>query len=400
MKRILFPASLCLSLFATILIVSSPVKAQTTYNANAGAETKDQSVQADGFFPNEVWLMEGDSIKWTFNNKNEVHTVTLLTPGQIRPSAPPPAGPPFAVQGVNCGPAASYDGSACVSTPAGLSGGATFTVKFPKAGNYKLVCLVHTDMTGTVHVMVNNAANSALIHSQRYYDDQGQDEASALLSDSDNGGVDRDGWQGRNNGDHTVEAGIGEIVATGGGTQYRAVVRFLPGEIHIHAGESVVWTNLDPTEPHTVTFGSEPAGLVPTLYSLPPAVLLPAGPPIPNPPAPCSSTVTTNCTDPSTGTVLAEINCTTAPAATAGTTPCKAAFDTQTNSVTPPPPPYYPYSFLNSGFLQAAAPDRTGLAQVAPGTTRIRITFPNKGTYYYHCALHDVDGMYGTVVVE
>jgi plastocyanin len=37
---------------------------------------------------------------------------------------------------------------------------------------------------------------------------------------------------------------------------------------------------------------------------------------------------------------------------------------------------------------------------VAPGTTRIRITFPNKGTYYYHCALHDVDGMNGTVVVE
>jgi plastocyanin len=399
MKSILFPASLCLALFASILIVSSPAKAQTTYNASAGAEAKDQSVQADGFFPNEVWLLEGDSIKWTFTPKNEVHTVTLLTPGQIRPSAPPPAGPPFAVQGVNCGPAASYDGSACVSTPAGLSGGATFTVKFPKAGNYKLVCLIHTDMTGTVHVLVNNAANGALIHSQRFYDDQAQDESEAILSDSDNGGIDRDGWQ-RKNGDHAVEAGIGEVVATGGGLQYRAVVRFLPGEIRIHAGESVVWTNVDPTEPHTVTFGTEPAGFVPTLFSLPPAVLLPAGPPIPNPPALCSSTLTTNCTDSSTGTVIAEINCTTAHPATAGTTPCKAAFAPQTNSVSPPPPSYDKFSFLNSGFLQAAVPDRTGTPQVAPGTTRIRITFPNKGTYYYHCALHDVDGMYGTVVVE
>src|ERR1700733_10491669 len=181
MKRILFPDSLCWMLLAAVLIVAPAAKASTTYTVNVGGETKDQSVQADGFFPNEVWLLEGDSIQWTFVPKNEVHTVTLLTPGQIRPSAPPPAGPPFAVQGVSCGPAASYDGSACVSTPAGLSGGATFTVTFPKAGNYKVVCLIHTDMTGTVHVLVNNAANSALIHSQRFYDDQAQDEAEALL---------------------------------------------------------------------------------------------------------------------------------------------------------------------------------------------------------------------------
>jgi plastocyanin len=380
-------------------MAASPANAQTTYNASAGAETKDQSVQADGFFPNEVWLLEGDSIKWTFTPKNEVHTVTLLTPGQIRPAAPPPAGPPFAAQGVSCGPATSYDGSACVSTPTGLSGGATFTVKFPKAGNYKLVCLIHTDMTGTVHVLVNNAANSALIHSQRFYDDQAQDEAEVLLA-AGSGGVDSDGWQRRNDGDYAVQAGDGKVVATGGGLQYRAVVRFVPSEIHIHAGESIVWTNIDPTEPHTVTFGDEPAGFVPTLYSLPPALLLPAGPPIPNPPVPCSSTVTTNCTDPGTGTVLATINCTTSPAATAGTTPCNAAFAPQENSVTPPAPPFDQFSFLNSGFLQAETPDRTGTVQTNPGTTRIRITFPNKGTYYYHCALHDVDGMYGKVVVE
>ena len=33
-------------------------------------------------------------------------------------------------------------------------------------------------------------------------------------------------------------------------------------------------------------------------------------------------------------------------------------------------------------------------------TARFRITFPHKGTYYYHCALHDIDGMYGVVIVE
>jgi hypothetical protein len=56
--------------------------------------------------------------------------------------------------------------------------------------------------------------------------------------------------------------------------------------------------------------------------------------------------------------------------------------------------------FLNSGFLQAQAPDRVFAPQLPPGTTRIRITFPKAGTYQYHCALHDVDGMLGTVIVD
>jgi plastocyanin len=403
MKHFLFPAGLGWMLLAAVLIAPSPAKAQTTYNASVGGETPDQAVQADAFFPNELWLFEGDSIKWTFVPKNEIHTVTLLTPGQVRPSAPPPAGPPFAVQGVNCGPAPSYDGSACVSTPAGFNGGATFTVAFPKAGNYKLVCLVHPEMNGTVHVLVNIPLNAGLRHSQRFYDDVAQDEAKALLSDNDTQDADQRGWNDDHrdrDGDNTVTAGIGEIVATGGGTQYRAVVRFLPGTIRIHEGESVLWTNLDPTEPHTVTFGTEPVGFVPTLYALPPALFLPAGPPIPNPPVPCTLAITTDCKDPGTGVVIGTINCTTSPAATAGTTPCNAAFTPQGNSVSPPPPPFAKNSFLNSGFIQAAAEDRTGTAQLPPGTTRIRIYFPNKGVYYYHCALHDVDGMYGKVIVE
>lgn len=244
-------------------------------------------------------------------------------------------------------------------------------------------------------MVCTNVFGLALIHSQGFYDDQARDELQALLSADDRQQDDR---KDRDN-DNSVIAGIGKILATGGGTQYRAVVRFLPGTARIHEGESIVWTNLDPTEPHTVTFGDEPAGLVPTLYSLPPALTYPTGPPIQNSPAPCTPTMTTNCQNSDTGTVIATINCTTT-GPTAGTTPCDAAFKPQENSASPPAPPYDVYSFINSGFLQAAEPDRTGTVQVPPGTTRIRITFPKKGTYYYHCALHDVDGMYGTVIVE
>lgn len=338
MKRI--PAAFFFACIFTMIAALAPpaAKAQgVTYNANVGAETKDQGVQADAFFPNELWLLENDSITWTFVPKNEPHTVTLLTPNQVRPQAPPQAGPPFVAQGVACTAAADYDGSACVSTLAGLNGGATFTVKFPKAGNYKLVCLIHPDMTGTVHVMVNNAANAALIHSQRFYDQQAADEASDILKDRDS-----QKEETVEAGNNAVLAGTGEIVATGGGTQYRAVVRFLDQTIRIHKGESVEWTNIDPTEPHTVTFGTEPDGFIPPV----PANLGPA-----------------------------------------------EADGTLTGAVTSTS------EFLNSGFVVAQFPDRTGDNQLPPGTTRIRITFPNVGTYQYHCALHDIDGMLGTVIV-
>jgi plastocyanin len=337
-------------LMLAALILPPAAGAQTTYNANVGAETQDQSVQADAHLPNEFWILEGDTIKWTFVPKNEVHTVTFLTAGQTRPLAPPPVGPPPPPIGPpfafppSCGPYSVpvvYDGTACVSSNP-VSNGATFTVKFPKAGNYKMVCLVHTDMNGTVHVLVNNAANANLIRSQRFYDDQARDQAHDILTDRDHQGEESDD-SGRN----AVTAGIGEIVSTsGGGLQYRTVVRFLDGTIRIHKGESVEWTNRDPTEPHTVTFGEEPANFVPT-------------------------------TQVSLG--------------------APAADGTLTGTVTSTG------EFLNSGFIQAQAPDRTapapGSAQLPPGITRIRITFPNPGIYHYHCALHDVDGMLGTVIV-
>ena len=101
MKR--FPVAFFFSCVFTMAaaMVSPAAKAQgVTYSANVGAETKDQGVQADGFFPNELWLLENDSITWTFVPKNEPHTVTLLTPNQVRPQAPPPAG--RAIHGTGC----------------------------------------------------------------------------------------------------------------------------------------------------------------------------------------------------------------------------------------------------------------------------------------------------------
>jgi plastocyanin len=338
MKRLTFSRTVFRILVAAASLASA-AEAGKTYIARVGAETPDESVQADAFFPNELWILQNDSIQFQFVPKNEIHTLTFLKPGQVRPPAPPPAGPPL---GATCPAAAApvtYDGSACVSTQTGLTAPSTFTVTFPTAGNYKMVCLVHTDMNGAVHVLANNSANAALLQTQNFYDQQGAQEANAILLDNTLLQFLPPPIPSSQN---SVTAGIGKIVATGGGLQYGAVVRFLSGKITIHKGQSVTWTNLDPTEPHTVTFGTEPAGFIPPV------------------PVGLSGTA-------ADGTLSASLASTT--------------------------------GFLNSGFLQAQAPDQTGSPQLPVGTTRITITFNQTGNYYYHCALHDVDGMNGEVVV-
>ena len=53
---------------------------------------------------------------------------------------------------------------------------------FPTAGNYKLVCLVHANMNGAVHVL---PASMSLPHTQSFYDTQASDQAKDLINDAD-----------------------------------------------------------------------------------------------------------------------------------------------------------------------------------------------------------------------
>jgi plastocyanin len=225
------------------------------------------------------------------------------------------------------------------------SGKATYTVTFPTPGNYKLLCLIHTNMNGTVHVL---SANAHLPYDQSDYYRQASDEAADLIRDP------LRIWEELS--DHRRSANevimSGEMTATAGGRQYLALLRFFPGTIHVKVGQTIEWVNLDPTEPHTITFGDEP-------------------------PAP---QIRANVTQDADGALLGTIAS--------------------------------PSDSVSSGFLQAAAEDAVGRPEspvfnAGPfppagnsGLTRIRITFTKKGTYNYKCALHDVDGMVGTVVVQ
>ena len=119
------------------------------WHATVGVQSKDLGRQALAFLPNEIWIHAGDSITWRFD-VDEIHTVTFLK--SLQPRTPFPFGCSFGPTPVFSTSPATFNGSACMSTPP-LVKPQTFTVNFPTAGNYKLVCLVHQDMTGVVHVL-------------------------------------------------------------------------------------------------------------------------------------------------------------------------------------------------------------------------------------------------------
>ena len=335
------------------LIVPQAVQG-ATWQATAGAQSIDMGRQALAFLPNELWIHAGDSITWT-RAPNETHTVSFLTADQLLPAGPhsndviTPDGSPF-------------DGSSYVNSGQ-LKLGQTYTVKFPTAGNFKLVCLVHLYMNGTVHVLEPSAR---LPHDQAFYDREATDQGSQLLSEIDQ----RDDKDHRDDkkASRGVIAGTGEIVATGGGFQSAALFRFFPETTKVHVGQTVEWTNIDAAAtPHTITFGVEPANL---RFAFPIV----------------SSGVGVNQSLDSDGAAHATVGS--------------------------------PTDNVHSGYLFALPADRftSGNADLLPTNPpvlsqfplpvvvndvnpRFRVTFTHAGTFNYYCALHEGLGMLGQVIV-
>jgi plastocyanin len=236
-----------LVLFNAAIVFCQAVHADT-WQLQVGAQNGNRAHQALAFLPNEIWIHSGDSITWAFPS-NEVHTVTFLTSGQMRPNrftgcagGGPPDGrtPDFSV----------YDGTACVNSGILTSeDGKTYTVVFPVGGNFKLVCLAHPNMTATIHVL---ASLTPLPHDQAFYDQQAVLQRANLLSDAM--------ASAHNHPDsNDITAGVGHIMGNGGGTQTVSVMRFMDATKVIHVGETVEWTTAEAVTNHTITFGPEPA---------------------------------------------------------------------------------------------------------------------------------------------
>ena len=333
-----FTLSILYVVFSAAVLAGPPPQGPVTWQAVVGAESQDEGRQAMAFLPNELWIHAGDSVTWT-SGAHEGHTLTLLkqtatgasTAGTSRPAFPLGCTAGGQGGGTPTTPDGSpFNGSTCVNSGPFADGG-DYTVTFPQSGNFKFVCLIHRDMTGVVHVL---APAQGLPHDQSFYDAEARSEARDLI----NGATQLPGAQG-GAATNQVTVDPGKLIATGGGKSYLAVMRFLPETIHVHVGDTVEWTNVSPSEPHTITFvGSQPEP--------PPTVLIGVAP-----------------------------------------DPDGALHGTLVSTADP----------LNSGFIAAAAQDQT--AQTPLGVTRVRVTFTSPGTYEYFCALHDELGMKGEVVV-
>jgi len=310
-RRNLFPVLFGLVLAAGLPASALPASAQQTWHVQVGSESHDQTKQVDAFLPNEIWIYAGDSIKFTFSPKGEAQTVALLEGGQTRP--------------LSSGP---------------IANAATYIMKLPTPGNYKLVCPAHAGMYGVVHVMQHTDSTASfyaasLPYDQFDYDHQAAEEMRDLLADKDDRSEELLNFPPSEN----VVLLTGETVVDAEGGQYLASVHSLPETIRIRAGEIVEWINTDPMEPHTVTFGPEP------------------------------------------------VNPRTLVTATRGP---DGALQATMNS---------PADSVSSGLLQAAEQDRPFLAESAPGGARLRIKFTKPGTYHYLCDPHGTHGMAGTVIV-
>jgi plastocyanin len=338
-----------LLVMSTILAAPQTVQAQQTWKATVGGQSKDMGRQAEAFLPNEFWIHVGDKINWTFAS-GDIHTVSFVLVGQPFPANFSAGCPGFSASGTN------FDGTTCVSSMPSTTG-QTFEITFTAAGNFELLCFVHPEMFGTIHVL---NASEKLPYDQADYDAQAQIELQSLLNDEDapanathhHSMAAMPGMLTASviHGPTQVIAGFGQIAATPGGQESLSVVRFINGTVEIHAGDTVEWANWDPIIAHTITFGTEPADTF----------------------------------DPSCGP---------APGCQVAIDPDGALHAYITG----------PGQNVHSGFIFAALEGYTGGLPVPQlplfPPSRFRINFTAPGTYNYSCALHDTLGMVGKVIV-
>jgi len=244
------------------LALSGPASANTqeqpahshaphTWTVQVGEETPNQAVQGMAFLPSNVYVDAGDTVAWTAKS-GEIHTVTFLAAGQSLASTQPfdPSNPAelFRVGG-NTYNGHSYYSSGVLAnvTNSGLPSLTSYSLVFPKAGTYTYYCLVHgAMMKGTVHVA---RAGTPYPYTQKQYNQRVEAKKLAIL---------RDGlklWH------ETAELANKHHVYVGADDGTAMIMRFIQPTVRVHVGEKVTFIPNDMAEPHTVTFGAEPANI-------------------------------------------------------------------------------------------------------------------------------------------
>ena len=314
----------------------------------AGGGSPEELIEAVAFFPGEITINAGDAIFFEIRGPHNVHFLS----GQEAPpfvvpvpqTGTPAGGPPTLILNPEVffpTGGTSYDGTGVVNSGVALGPAEPFVLTFTTPGSYDYVCSLHLPvMRGKVVVQ---EAGSPYPAEQADYDRMAEEQTALLIERGRATAAEYEGADPVADGSPTATGGRVHEVTAGFVEDQVDVLRFLPEQVTIRAGETVRWTvRSAPVTPHVVTFlGGGPAveflvpieaaGGPPTL-SLNPEVVAPVG---------------------------------------------GATYDGR--------------GFANSGLL--GGPD---------GEVTYELTFQTPGTYRYYCPIHadPEGGMIGDVIVE
>ncbi len=303
------------------------------------------AIDVEMFMPQDVRIREGDSIEWTASGI-EGHTVTFGTEPQLQaimaeylqpdPQDPEQAvfNPEFAYR--RGGNIVAGDGAYVNSGFFGIPVEQTYTLTFTKRGLYEYLCVVHPFMMrGSVAVEAPDAAvDSPEDVASRGAADFARYKAVAEAELASAKAVQRT---------HPAVGGARvHRVAVGLTTNFGQVAAFVPPELNITAGDTVIFENDDRNFHNVVFKGSRPEP--------PPGYTVYA--------------------DPGGGGINVAMD--------------KAS----ARPAAPPPGGFDPATFLSSGSMGITMP-------------RIvwRLTFTTPGRYAYTCTLHVFAGMGGVINV-
>ncbi|HLI94564.1 MAG TPA: plastocyanin/azurin family copper-binding protein [Candidatus Baltobacteraceae bacterium] len=251
--------------------LKTPVSAAaTTWYVRVGGVFDDTAVQNLDFFADTITIDAGDSVTYKVDGNfgGDAHTVAFVPkgmpiPSPLDPNDVVPAGPN------------SVDGTTFVNSGI-LVGGQSYTLAFPKAGTYRILCLFHEPaMESTVVV---HAAGAPYPHTQQYYDQAGQaDQAQGTAAAVQSLAL----FPFKNGGTHMaagIDPGLVNPVPPDSG-----ILRFIDdsaysrladssGNITIKVGTVLTWTNETSNEPHTITFPMAGQHKVPNIPPDPPII--------------------------------------------------------------------------------------------------------------------------------
>jgi len=196
------------------------------------------------FMPAKATVSVGQTVRWSWDDTKEPHSVTFFPPGQ---SAPEPGSDPSLFAPTP--PKGAYDGTALVNSglvPQGPQAAPPFEMTFTKAGTYAYTCVIHPQMVGTIVVAAGDAGETAAAVTTRGDQEQGQwlaegNEAyQKMMSAAPAKTKNKDGsttW--------TVEMGAS--------TPHTDVLAFAPVPAAVKHGDKVTFVN-NSMAPHTASF--------------------------------------------------------------------------------------------------------------------------------------------------